>query len=102
MRISIFGQKDCEACKSARTKMEYFSRKWGKSESTAIEFVDVDTVEGLAEGAWRDVYDIPTVIMEANGRELSRWVKQVPISQDFKRYFLEESSDGRCRDKGLR
>lgn len=102
MKISIFGRRDCDACKSVKVKMEYFSRKWGKSESTAIEFVDMETVDGLAEGAWRDVYDIPTVILEANGRELSRWVKQVPISQDFKRYFFEESSDVQPRDKGLR
>jgi hypothetical protein len=101
MRISVFGRKDCDACKAAITKMEYFSRKWGKAEATAIEFVDMETPDGLADGAWRDVYDIPTVILDEGGRELARWVKQVPISRDFKKYFLEESSDEGPRDQGV-
>ncbi|MFH1219431.1 MAG: hypothetical protein V1694_03150 [Candidatus Eisenbacteria bacterium] len=101
MRISVFGRKDCDACKLALTKLEYFSQKWGKTETTAIEFVDMGTPDGLAEGAWRDVYDIPTVILEDGGRELTRWVKQVPISRDFKRYFLSENIDEEPRDQGL-
>jgi hypothetical protein len=88
MRVSVFGRKDCDACKAAVTKIEYFSRKWGKTGTTSIEFVDMETVDGLAEGAWRDVYDIPTVILEDSGQELARWVKQVPLSRDFKPYFL--------------
>ena len=101
MKISVFGRRDCDACKAALAKMEYFSRKWGKTETTAIEFIDMDTVDGLADGAWRDVYDIPTVILDDAGRELARWVKQVPVSRDFKKYFFEESPDGGPRDKGL-
>jgi glutaredoxin len=100
MHISVFGRRDCDACKAALTKIEYFSRKWGKAETTSLEFVDLDTVDGLAEGAWRDVYDVPTVILETSGREVARWVKQVPVSRDFKQYFFEESPDG-SRDKGL-
>jgi glutaredoxin len=100
MHISVFGRRDCDACKAALTKIEYFSRKWGKAETTSLEFVDLDTVDGLAEGAWRDVYDVPTVILESSGREVARWVKQVPGSRDFKPYFFEESPDG-SQDKGL-
>lgn len=100
MRISVFGRRDCDACKAALAKIEYFSRKWGKVETTSLEFIDLDTVDGLAEGAWRDVYDVPTVILESSGREVARWVKQVPVSRDFKPYFFEESPDG-CKDKGL-
>jgi glutaredoxin len=101
VKVTVFGRSDCDACKSAIAKMEYFSRKWGKSGEVAIDFFDMDTVEGLSEGAWRDVYDIPTVILERQGAELARWVKQVPISQDFRKYFLEEGADGEPRDKGL-
>lgn len=100
MRVSVFGKKDCEACKSALAKLEYFSRKWDKAAGIAIEFVDMETVDGLAEGAWRDVYDIPTVILDRDSHELARWVKQVPLSRDFKKYFFEDT-DGQSRDKGF-
>jgi glutaredoxin len=100
MRVSVFGRKDCDACKSALAKMEYFSRKWNKTAGTAIEFVDMETADGLAEGAWRDVYDIPTVILDDESRELARWVKQVPLSRDFKKHFFEDR-DAQPRDKGL-
>ena len=100
MRVSVFGKKDCDACKSALAKLEYFSRKWGKTAGTAIEFVDMETTDGLAEGAWRDVYDIPTVILERGSQEVARWVKQVPLSRDFMKYFFEDT-DGQSRDKGL-
>jgi hypothetical protein len=60
----------------------------------------METVDGLAEGAWRDVYDVPTVILDSGSREVARWVKQVPLSRDFKKYFFE-GADGRPRDNGL-
>lgn len=94
MRVSVFGKKDCDACKSAVAKIDYFSRKWNRSADTTIEFVDMETVDGLAEGAWRDVYDVPTVILDDGSREVARWVKQVPLSRDFRKYFLEDR-DGR-------
>lgn len=98
--MSVFGRKDCDACKAALAKIEYFSRKWGKAGSTRLEFIDLETVDGLAEGAWRDVYDVPTVILEDSGGEVARWVKQVPASRDFRHYFFEENPDG-SRDKGV-
>jgi hypothetical protein len=102
MRINVFGRKDCDACKAAIDKIDYFSRKWERDEGTCIEFVDMETPEGLAEGAWRDVYDIPTVIFEDEGREVARWIKQVPVSQDFKKYFLKEALNDTPRDQGIR
>ena len=90
MRVSIFGKKECDACKAAFEKIKYFTRKWKRSD-VAIEYVDMDTPEGLAEGAYRDVYDIPTVILEREGDEVARWVKTVPVSQEFRKYFLQEA-----------
>ena len=89
MRVSVFGRKECDACKAAVEKIEYFTRKW-KRDDVAIEYVDMDTPDGLAEGAYRDVYDIPTVILEREGSEVVRWVKTVPVSQEFRKYFLSE------------
>jgi hypothetical protein len=93
IRVSVFGKKECDACKAAVEKVTYFSRKWGKAEETTIDFIDVETPDGLAEGAYRGVYDIPTVILEDGGEEVARWVKQVPLSKDFRQYFLKELVD---------
>ena len=93
IKVSVFGKQECDACKAAVEKVTYFSEKWGKTDQTAIDFVDVETPDGLAEGAYRDVYDIPTVILQDGDEEVARWIKQVPLSQEFKRYFLKEPVD---------
>jgi glutaredoxin len=90
VRVTIFGKKGCDACRAALEKMEYFTRKW-KREDVNIEYVDMETPEGLAEGAFRDVYEIPTVILEKQGDEVARWIKTVPVSQEFRKYFLQEA-----------
>jgi glutaredoxin len=90
VRVSVFGKKECDACKAAVDKIEYFTKKW-KRDDVAVEYVDMDTPDGLAEGAYRDVYDIPTVILEREGDEVARWVKTVPVSQEFRKYFLQEA-----------
>lgn len=93
IRVSIFGKQECDACKAAVEKVTYFSEKWGKADETAIDFVDVETPDGLAEGAYRDVYEVPTVILQDGDEEVARWIKRVPLSQEFKRYFLKEPVD---------
>jgi hypothetical protein len=100
-KVSVFGKRDCEACKAAMDKVVYFSRKWGKSDATTVDYIDMETPDGLAEGAYRDVYDIPTVIITRGDREVARWVKEVPQSRDFKPYFNEEPSDDEPGDQGL-
>jgi thiol-disulfide isomerase/thioredoxin len=101
IKVSVFGKQECDACKAAVEKMTYFSRKWGKGESTSIDFVDMETVDGLAEGAYRDVYDIPTVILEDGGLEVARWVKKVPASAEFREYFMKEDLNDGSGDKGF-
>jgi thiol-disulfide isomerase/thioredoxin len=101
IKVRVFGRHECDACKAAVEKITYFSRKWGKGATTSIDFIDMDTVDGLAEGAYSDVYDIPTVIIEDESRELVRWVKKVPASGEFRDYFLRESLDEGLGDKGI-
>lgn len=101
IKVSVFGKQECNACKAAVRKVTYFSEKWGKRDSTSIDFIDMETVDGLAEGAYRDVYDIPTVILEDGDRELARWVKKVPQSSEFRDFFLKENLNGGSGDKGF-
>jgi glutaredoxin len=90
LRVSVFGKRECDACRAAVEKIEYFTRKW-KRDDVSVEYIDMDTPDGLAEGAYRDVYDIPTVILDREGDEVARWVKTVPLSREFRKYFLQEA-----------
>jgi hypothetical protein len=43
----------------------------------------MDSVDGLAEGSFYEVSDIPTVIIIEDDKELIRWTKKPPISEEF-------------------
>lgn len=74
--LLIFGKEGCEACKRVFHKMEYFKNNY--LPELEILYYDMETVDGLAEGAYRDVSDVPTVILEKDGKELERWKKIPP------------------------
>ncbi len=84
MKIEVFGKPDCALCKTTKNKLAHFIDKWGYSDRVSLDFVDVDTRDGMAEGAFRDVTEIPTTIVSDNGSTLARWEKLVPSSEEFK------------------
>ena len=73
MKVRIFGKPGCEACKGTKEKFETFLNHWGLLASVSIIFYDMETVEGLAEGAFNSVIKIPTTIIEKDGKKLARW-----------------------------
>ena len=58
--------------------------KYAQGIPVEVTFFDMDSVEGMAEGAFRDVYKVPTTIIEENGRDLVRWEGEVPDSEALK------------------
>ena len=88
MQVKIFGKKDCAKCRTTKNKIEFFISKWNLKERLKILFLDLDTVEGLAEGALNDVLRIPTTILERDGNVLVRWDGEVPNSDEFKNYII--------------
>lgn len=85
-KVFIFGKPTCPVCKDARKKIEYFKRK--EKFDAKIEYYDMETIDGLTEGAFYEVSDIPTVIVLDEKDELARWVKQPPISKEFLPYLV--------------
>ena len=67
MKIEVFGKQGCALCQTTKRKLAHFIEKWGRSDKVEMAFVDMETVEGLAEGAFRDVSDVPTTIISDNG-----------------------------------
>ena len=84
-KVYIFGKPTCPVCKDVYKKVKYFKKK--KNFSAEIKYLDTETVDGLAEGAFNEVSDIPTVIIFDGKKELARWVKQPPISEEFLPYL---------------
>ncbi len=85
--IKIFGKQNCDACKSTKEKFDLFLQKWDKKSNVDIQFYDLDTVEGLTEGAMLDATDVPSTIIEKDGVEVGRWQGKVPLSKEFKAIF---------------
>lgn len=90
IKIKIFGKQTCDACKSVKEKFNFFLNHWNLSTQAEIQYFDLDTVDGLSQGAYFDALEFPTTILEKDGQELARWKKTVPTSQEFKQYFEQK------------
>lgn len=84
-KVYIFGKPTCPVCKNALSKVSYFKHK-GKFDAE-IKYFDMETLDGLAESSFFEVSDIPTVLILDEQRELVRWVKKPPISEEFLPYL---------------
>ncbi|MGB7054185.1 MAG: glutaredoxin family protein [bacterium] len=84
-QVYVFGKPDCPVCKDTREKLAYFKEK--NDFAAQIKYYDMDTVDGLTEGAYHEVEDIPTVIIFDDKKELIRWVKKPPVSEEFLPYL---------------
>ncbi len=88
MEVKIFGKPGCEYCKTTIKKFETFFDRWSIDKNIIpLLFFDMEQVDGLAEGAFYSVSKIPSTIIEKDGRILARWDGQVPLSEEFKKYF---------------
>lgn len=84
MKIRVFGKQGCPRCESTKRKLSHFLERWGGNGDIELDFVDMDTVEGMAEGAFEDVVDVPTTVISDNGTSLARWEGEVPPSEAVK------------------
>ncbi len=89
VKINVFGKQDCPKCHTTRNKLEHFVSRWKMERKVNVVFHDLDTVDGLAEGAFYDVNEVPLTIVECDGRSIARWDGEVPNSQAV-RLVLEE------------
>ena len=84
-QVYVFGKPSCPVCKDTHEKIQYFKQK--KQFSAEIHYFNIETLDGLTEGAFNEVADIPTVIIFDNKKELARWVKKPPVSEEFLPYL---------------
>ena len=87
MQIRIFGKNGCAKCISTKNKFNFFISKYNLTEKIKLIFHDLETLEGMTEGAYHNVYKIPTTILEKDGQVLARWEGEIPRSQHFIPYL---------------
>ncbi len=86
--VKVFGKPGCEFCKTTVKKFETFFTRWQiDPEKVKLSFFDMETVDGLAEGAFYSVAKIPSTVIEKGSDVLARWDGKVPLSEEFKDYF---------------
>jgi DNA replication protein DnaC len=87
MKIKVFGKKNCAKCETTKNKISHYLKKNNGTDKAILEFYDLDTVDGMAEGAYNDVLKIPSTIIENGENILARWDGEVPNTSDFSPYI---------------
>ena len=90
MEVIVFGKLNCGKCAGTKERVTVLIEKMGLSATVPMRFVNVETIDGRAEGAFYDVYDaVPvTIIRDETEDVLSRWEGVMPMSEELKP-FLE-------------
>ncbi|MBU1086446.1 MAG: thioredoxin family protein [Candidatus Omnitrophica bacterium] len=89
MKVKIFGKTGCAKCDTTKNKLKHFIGKWEIDKEVELSFHDMDTVDGMAEGAYNDVMRIPTTIFEENDNIVARWDGEVPHSDKVKEHLVK-------------
>ena len=92
MEVSIFGKPGCAKCETTKNKLSHFLTRWGITDKVSLKFFDMSTMDGMAEGAYHDVLNIPTVIIHRDDEAVARWDGEVPQSKEV-RAHLQETAD---------
>jgi len=87
MKIDVYGKPGCAKCKSTKDKLSHCLKKWSVGDSVVLQFVDMDTPDGLARGVFNDVFDpLPVTIVSTDEEsQVARWEGAVPPSNEVAR-----------------
>ena len=84
MRFEVYGRQGCNLCKSAHKKLTLFLEKQGVGGDVELNFVDMETEDGAAEGDFYDVFHVPTVLLlKDDSQILGRWEGKPPATQEL-------------------
>jgi hypothetical protein len=88
MEVVIFGKVACGKCKGAQSRARFVVENLGLTDAVPVRFVDLDSIDGRAEGAFHDVYDaVPVTIIKRNGEDVGRWEGEMPKTTELGRCF---------------
>jgi hypothetical protein len=93
MEVIVFGKVKCGKCAAAKSRVERVIERMMLMDKVGMRFVDVDTIDGRAEGAFFDVTDAVPVILVMKGESdvCRRWEGEAPKSEELISCFEGES-----------
>lgn len=90
MQIDIFGKEDCGKCETAKEKIKTFLSERDLTDKISLRYFDMESVDGMAEGAFCDVLKIPTIIIKDNDKKVARWDGSVPEASEVESFLEKE------------
>lgn len=82
MRVEIFISPRCPRCPRAKKLGERLKR-----EGWEVKYFNLETPEGLAEAAYRDVLSTPSLILrDEEGREVKSWKGEIPGLEELRKW----------------
>ena|GEM_PF-1656763 len=90
VKIRVFSRKSCPNCEIAKKTVEQFIQSHNLQNLVKVEMHDLDTVNGLAEGAYWDVMSVPTLIVMRGNNVLARWDGIVPKEEAIEKVFEQQ------------
>jgi hypothetical protein len=93
MKLEVYGKATCARCSSTKGRLDQLRKREGLEDVVLLEYHDMETVDGMAEGAFNDVLKIPTVILRsAAGEALARWEGDLPPSDEVRAFFASSQT----------
>lgn len=89
MKVKIFGKEDCAKCQTTKNKFKHFITKLEVDEKVKLDYHDLESIDGQAEGAYNDVSRVvlPTTIIEKDGEIIARWEGEI-ASDEIKAHLV--------------
>ena len=90
MRFEVFGKPDCVLCQSTKDKLTHLLTKGQAADAIGLSFVDMNSIQGRAEGAFYDVRHVPTTLLWSDDEEpLARWEGCIPPAAEIKTFLSD-------------
>jgi glutaredoxin len=79
MKIKIFWQKNCPYCPEAKNVGKQLEKE------IAVQYFDIDTVDGLAEASYYDIASTPSIIvLDNNDNKIKIWRGKTPHLEEIR------------------
>jgi len=78
MKVKIFWQKNCPHFPEAKNLGKQLEKE------TEVQYINVDTVDGLAEASYYDIASTPSIVfLDNNDNEIKIWRGKTPRLEEI-------------------
>lgn len=92
MELIVFGTPTCPKCKITVKELQALIDAQNLQKAVEFKYLDMTTVDGLAEGAFYDVGTVPTTILfDKESEIIGRWEGDVPPMKDVTTLIRERA-----------